>query len=655
MTVPRETAPPGWAVDSPRLTAALRLASLDFEVVACWGTTPAGDCRCRDGAACSRKPGKHPLAPDGSWQETRDQERIRTMLTAASEPNYGVIPPLGCLALDVDGPAEATLAGLGLSLGPLPDTYGHATRNGRHLFFRWPAAIDRPRSAQLFGMVTRWGGPAGGRGYVIGPGSAIGDFEYSAFGEPEAIAELPEAWARAALEQGQAPRSAFGDVQVGQRHAELRDAARYLRGRGFEGEALRTAVRGINAALPEPKDDAAVLRAIGDVETKFGPDPDTSVDDAPVSEAPGGIDGVDLLALDLPPLRWIVPDLIPEGTTVIASPPKIGKSCLVYGIVAEVAIGGELLGRRVAPGAALYLALEDGRRRGQDRLKAALKGRTLPRGRLEVRWSARKLGAGLEDDLRAWLDQHADAAVVAIDTLGKVRQRSDGRRNAYEIDVEDLGRVQDLFRDRNVALIIVHHAKKETGDDFVAAVSGTYGITGSADTIVSVKRPRLETFGSLLVTGRDVADAKIPVRFDGLTWSQAPDSLPEASFSRAEIYRVVEERGPIFPAAIATALDLERSNVQHRVAALVDDGAIARTPKGYVVSRARVDHVPSHLNHWGSDASDAGHPRARTRPRSVGEEMAAIFHPDEPEDVDAEDLDANLVELFPDQPAGAVQ
>lgn len=336
---------------------------------------------------------------------------------------------------------------------------------------------------------------------------------------------------------------------------------------------------------------------------------------APAAPAAPGIDAADLLALELAPLRWIVPDVLPEGTTIVSAPPKVGKSCLVYQIVVEVALGGELFGRRVTPGSALYLALEDGQRRGQDRLRAALAGRTMPRGRLEVRWSGRKLGDGLEDDLRIWLDEHADAAVVAIDTLGKVRKATTGKRGAYEVDVEDLGRLQELFRDRDVALIVVHHARKAAGDDFISAVSGTYGITGSADTIVSIQRPRLEAFGSLLVSGRDVPDAKIPVRFDGLTWGSAPDSLPEASFERLEIYRIVEARGPIFPAAIAAEIGLERTSVQHMVGRLVEQGAVARTAKGYVTAEgARVHISPHHSGHYGSDSSDRGHVRAREDP-----------------------------------------
>lgn len=397
-----------------------------------------------------------------------------------------------------------------------------------------------------------------------------------------------------------------------------------------------------------------------------------SIDDylaamVPRPPLPGaGIDAADLLALDLPPLRWIVPDVLPEGTTVIAAPPKVGKSSLVYQIAVEVAIGGDLLGRRVAAGSALYLALEDGQRRGQARLRAALAGRTMPRGRLEVRWSARKTGGGLEDDLAAWLDTHRDAALVAIDTLGKVRPRTDGRRNAYEVDVEDLGRLQDLFRDRDVALVIVHHARKALGDDFLASVSGTYGVTGSVDTIIAVKRPRLEAYGSILVTGRDVPDAEIPVRFDGMTWAAAPASLGEASFERLEVLRVIEAQGPLFPKAIADALgrDSETGRIatQNLVKRLVDAGAVMRTQRGYVAvaaEAARANLSPHDSRYSRSNESNDGHPRdAQAHPREgqlrVSDRMAADIALDEPEDVDEpEDLGGVVRELFPDPPVAS--
>lgn len=331
-----------------------------------------------------------------------------------------------------------------------------------------------------------------------------------------------------------------------------------------------------------------------------------------------GMDAADLLDLDLPALRMIVPDLLPEGTTVLASPPKIGKSCLVYQVAVEAATGGELFGRRVDPGSVLYLALEDGRRRGQARLRAALAGRTMPRGRLEVRWSARHIGAGLEEDIGAWLDAHPDAALVAIDTLQRVRAATNGRRGAYEVDVDDLGRLQGLFRDRRVALLIVHHSNKAGSDDFLASVSGTYGITGSADTTIVIRRKRLEAFGTIVVTGRDVAEAELSARFDGMLWHDAPAALPEASFERVEVYRAIEELGPIFPQAIAKALGIEsRTSVQNMVTKLVDSGAVARTPRGYVVAdptRARAyESLPHDSSDSDSHGSHGGYPRGRAR------------------------------------------
>ena len=60
--------------------------------------------------------------------------------------------------------------------------------------------------------------------------------------------------------------------------------------------------------------------------------------------------------------------------------------------------------------------------------------------------------------------------------------------------------LSDLVADF-VVLFASHHSKKDAGDDFLASVSGTYGLTGSVDTIVVVRRKRLEAFGTLSATG----------------------------------------------------------------------------------------------------------------------------------------------------------
>ena len=144
-------------------------------------------------------------------------------------------------------------------------------------------------------------------------------------------------------------------------------------------------------------------------------------------------------------------------------------------------------------------------------------------------------------------------------------------------------------------------------------MSGTYGITGSVDTTLVIQRKRLETFGKLVVTGRDVAEVEEPVQFNGMTWSQAPRSLAEASFEQAEVYKVIEAEGPIFPKAIADLIGSSREAVQRLVEKLVAGGSVARARRGYVVASVRIaeeaeEAEPLETSVWTSSASLAGAP-----------------------------------------------
>ena len=382
-------------------------------------------------------------------------------------------------------------------------------------------------------------------------------------------------------------------IPQGKRNDTLAKLGGAMRRFGANEATIATALHAENRRRGNPPLTDDEVDAIAHSVARYAPEPEgftlLTTSDQP---SPVAMDAADLLAMNLPPLRWAVQDLIPEGTTILAAPPKVGKSCLVYQVAVEVSLGGELLGRQVESGSVLYLALEDGKRRGQERLLTALAGRKMPRMRLDVQWSARRIGKGLEEDLAIWLDRHEDARVVAVDTLQRVRPAGTGRRGAYEVDVEDLSRLQDLFRDRPTALVIVHHARKATSDDFLMSVSGTYGLTGSADTIVVIKRARLEAFGTITATGRDIEEVEISVRFDEGRWEATAASLPEGRFERAEVYKIIEEQGPIFPAAIAEQLGKTRQAVDTMVQRMVDAGDVSRTLGGYQITRVILSIVP---------------------------------------------------------------
>ena len=93
-----------------RIRAALWFAERGFGVFSVWSTDPDGTCRC--GKKDCDQPGKHPVPQNGFKAATTDPAKIRAMLSAGSEPNWGMLPPEGVFALDVDGEGVARLAEL---------------------------------------------------------------------------------------------------------------------------------------------------------------------------------------------------------------------------------------------------------------------------------------------------------------------------------------------------------------------------------------------------------------------------------------------------------------------------------------------------------------------------------------------------------------
>jgi replication-associated recombination protein RarA len=63
---------------------------------------------------------------------------------------------------------------------------------------------------------------------------------------------------------------------------------------------------------------------------------------------PRALEGIftaeELMAEDMPPVRWVVPQVLPEGVTLLAGKPKVGKSWMALAISLAVASGGPVFG-----------------------------------------------------------------------------------------------------------------------------------------------------------------------------------------------------------------------------------------------------------------------------------------------------------------------
>jgi hypothetical protein len=297
------------------------------------------------------------------------------------------------------------------------------------------------------------------------------------------------------------------------------------------------------------------------------------------------IAATDLLAMDFPELRWAIEGILPEGAAVLAAAPKIGKSWMVDDWAIAIAEGSRALGlTKVDAGQVLLLPLEDSHRRMQSRLKTLLRGRSLPKDRLDIAFGWPRFGEGFEDQVDAWVSGHADARLIVVDTLAKVRPVQRANRQLYEVDYEDLSVLASIVKARpGLALVAVHHDRKAEADDFLDSVSGSHGITGAADTVLVLRRSRGSADAVLHVTGRDVEEDDYGLRFTAGCWELTGEPIADGSQERNDVVAWLLENGPAGPGEVAKALNRSNEATRKLMGAMRKDGVLTGGGQAYRV------------------------------------------------------------------------
>lgn len=238
------------------------------------------------------------------------------------------------------------------------------------------------------------------------------------------------------------------------------------------------------------------------------------------------ISAADLQKEHLPPIQFIVQGLLPQGSNMLASPPKYGKSWFVLDLGLAVAEGLEFLGRKTQKCGVLYLALEDSKRRLKSRMNKLLNGRKAP-DNFYFATDTREIDNGLLDELIGFIEKRPDTKLIIIDTLQKVRSAGNGK-DVYGKDYRDVGALKKFADENNLCILLVHHLRKmgSPGDPF-ERISGTNGILGAVDTsMVMTRESRSDEDTLLSVVGRDVDMQEIYISFDkdSCRWSVKGDA-----------------------------------------------------------------------------------------------------------------------------------
>mgnify|MGYP002512706521 CR=1 FL=1 len=130
-------------------------------------------------------------------------------------------------------------------------------------------------------------------------------------------------------------------------------------------------------------------------------------------------------------------------------------------------------------GTVLYLALEDSFERLQRRL---LDITDEAPAELKCAVECKNISDGFEDMIDSFMQRYPDTKIVIVDTFQKIRQEIGSNINSYSNDYKELGVLKQIASKHGIAILLVHHLRKQGANDPINTLTGSTGISGSSGT-----------------------------------------------------------------------------------------------------------------------------------------------------------------------------
>ena len=211
------------------------------------------------------------------------------------------------------------------------------------------------------------------------------------------------------------------------------------------------------------------------------------------------IDGASLMSQPLHPPNFVVDTLLSQGLHILAGSPKVGKSWLALWLAVTVAKGEPVWNMATRQGTTLYLCLEDSVLLIQNRLFEITEDAP---DSVHFCTECAPIGQGLEKQIENFSMEHPGTVLVIIDTLQMVRPIHD---TTYANDYRDLSVLKRLADRLGLAILLIHHLRKEKAEDVFHRISGTTAISGAVDSSFTlVEERRGSGRAKLTCIGRDI-------------------------------------------------------------------------------------------------------------------------------------------------------
>ena len=296
----------------------------------------------------------------------------------------------------------------------------------------------------------------------------------------------------------------------------------------------------------------------------------------------------EILKTDYPPLKWVIPGIIPEGQTKIDGSPKVGKSWLALHIASSVSHGGCFMGSiEVEQKEVLLLSLEDNFPRIKDRL---LKQGGYANNKLFIEtpetW---KGGIGA---LKSYVKKYPETGLIIIDTLFKFSPLED--TNEYSKTYKPLSIIQEIAAETRIPIVLIHHTRKgannNTGENWADEGMGSQGFNGACDTLILLQKKDGKKEGSIRIKGRDIEEKSYDITFDRdiCTWhiigeSEIVKGDPRA---QAEILSLLEKNPEgLKTSDIATMLGKKDNAISNILKILDGKGKVKKQDNKWIYSQ----------------------------------------------------------------------
>lgn len=172
---------------------------------------------------------------------------------------------------------------------------------------------------------------------------------------------------------------------------------------------------------------------------------------------------------------------------------------------------------------------------------------------------------------------------MCIDTWRCVKPPAVGRGSAYDDDARAIHPLHLLaMRNPGLCILLIHHTRKMVADDPFATISGTYGLTGVADTLLVLARHG--EGHKLCVQGRDLDNAEKALQRDCQTggWRMTGEAQQFAkTLQRQQVLDVLAQAdcAVLRTGQIASAIGKNPDTTNRLLTSLMSEGKVKK--EGY--------------------------------------------------------------------------